>query len=233
MRWKNMIHPDIGLIGLLGLLMLSLPFVFTNLDLTLAGLFYQQGWPIGDQQPWLALYRYGALPGLVLAAGGLLILVGVWIWPILRMWRRAALIVVLTLALGPGLLVNVLGKQYWGRPRPRDVIQFNGQETFRRFIQPGVPGGGYSFPCGHASVGFLFTALYFTAREKKWKWIGLIGGLTYGVLMGIGRMAQGAHFASDVLWSGGLTYLSAAWLHHVFLPAEDAVQRNLVNNTPP
>jgi membrane-associated PAP2 superfamily phosphatase len=35
----------------------------------------------------------------------------------------------------------------------------------------------------------------------------LAGGLSYGLLMGVARMAQGGHFPSDVLWAGGMVYL--------------------------
>ena len=37
----------------------------------------------------------------------------------------------------------------------------------------------------------------------------LLLGLGYGGLMGLGRMIQGAHFFSDVVWAGGFVYLTA------------------------
>lgn len=43
---------------------------------------------------------------------------------------RAALFLVATLALGPGLLVNVALKDHWGRPRPIDIAQLGGTEHF-------------------------------------------------------------------------------------------------------
>jgi len=219
MRIKNILHPDIWIPVVL-LVVFTLPFVFTDLDLKLQTLFFREGWFLGSCQPWSVLYRLGTLPGLILSALGLFVLIGAWIWPKLQIHRRSAALIVLTLIIGPGLLVNAIGKEYWGRPRPRDVITFNGTQSFHRIIEPGIPGRGKSFPCGHASVGFLFVTLYFLSRNRYIKWTTLGLGLTYGTLMGIGRMAQGAHFASDVLWSGGLTYLSAAVLHHVVLPNE-------------
>lgn len=218
MRVKPFRHPDLW-IGGAALLLLTLPFAFSNLDVTLASWFFHRGWPVGEHWFWQALYHYGTLPGLCCGAAGLVILLGQKLWPRLAAWKRPAAVLALTLALGPGLLVNTLGKGYWGRPRPREIKAFGGTESFRRIISPGTPGQGKSFPSGHPSMGYLFCAFFFIdqARRRRWAWLG--GGLAYGTLMGIGRMAQGAHFASDVLWSGGLTYLSAAVAHHVILPA--------------
>ncbi|MEW6516190.1 MAG: phosphatase PAP2 family protein [candidate division FCPU426 bacterium] len=216
-RWKNFLHPEVWG-GLAILLALSLPFLFSNADLTLAGLFYHDGWSLGDRQPWAALYTYGTWPGLALSAVALVVFFGSWIWPRWQPKRRAAALVVLTLLIAPGLLINALGKDFWGRPRPRDVQAFQGNQAFHRFVHPAGPGQGESFPCGHASVGFLFASLYFVSRRRTLRWGALGLGLGYGSLMGLARMAQGAHFASDVLWSGGVTYLTAAVLHHVVLP---------------
>jgi lipid A 4'-phosphatase len=216
-RWKNLLHPEIWL-GLTALLLFTLPFLASDLDLTLARFWYHDGWGVGDQQPWLALYKFGTWPGLILSALSLVALFGSWIWPAWRSRRRAAALVVLTLLIAPGLLINALGKDFWGRPRPRDVQAFQGQAAFHRICQPAGPGQGESFPCGHASVGFLFVSLYFVARRRGLRWTALGTGLGYGALLGVARMAQGGHFASDVLWSGGLTYLTAAILHHVVLP---------------
>jgi len=217
MRLKNLLPPELAW-GAALLLLLSLPFCFTNLDLSLAGRFYSRGWWAADLPLWRILYRYGTLPGLALSAASLLLLIAGWQRPRWARWRRPAAVILLTLLLGPGLLVNVVGKGYWGRPRPRDLTVFGGTEKFHRFVQPGIPGRGKSFPSGHPSVGYLFCALFFLdpGRRRRWVWLG--GGLAYGTLMGIGRMAQGAHFASDVLWSGGLTVLSAAFWQRVLPP---------------
>jgi lipid A 4'-phosphatase len=43
---------------------------------------------------------------------------------------RAILFLMATMALGPGLLVNVGLKDHWSRPRPIDVTQFGGDQHF-------------------------------------------------------------------------------------------------------
>jgi lipid A 4'-phosphatase len=53
---------------------------------------------------------------------------------------RAALLMISTLLLAPGLVANVILKDNWGRPRPFFITQFGGMERFlpwRR--QPGAP----------------------------------------------------------------------------------------------
>lgn len=49
-------------------------------------------------------------------------------------------------------------------------------------------------------------------------------GLTHGALMGFGRVVQGAHWFSDVIWAAGMVYLSAWVLYRVlpFAPAYSA-----------
>ena len=43
---------------------------------------------------------------------------------------RAAVLMITTLALAPGLVTNVILKDHWGRPRPIDVTQFGGTDRF-------------------------------------------------------------------------------------------------------
>lgn len=80
--------------------------------------------------------------------------------------------------------------------------------------EKGIAGSGKSFPSGHASMGFYMFSPYFVLRRSSRP--GSIGflvlGLGYGALMGLARMIQGGHFASDVVWAGGFIYLSGLLL---------------------
>src|SRR5262249_36075605 len=49
---------------------------------------------------------------------------------------RAAVLMTVTLALGPGILANVILKDNWGRPRPIDVTEFRGDEHFLPWWDP-------------------------------------------------------------------------------------------------
>ncbi|QLQ32405.1 MAG: phosphatase PAP2 family protein [Candidatus Thiothrix singaporensis] len=114
---------------------------------------------------------------------------------------------------GPGLLVNSLFKDHWGRPRPLQVEQLGGQE---HYAPPGyfvANGHGRSFPSGHSSVGFAFIAFWFLLRRHKptLAKMALLLSLLFGCTIGLTRMAAGGHFLSDVMWSGWVV-LFASWL---------------------
>jgi membrane-associated PAP2 superfamily phosphatase len=184
----------------------------TGADLKVSSYFYQSGgWPIGELFPWKLLYRLDRYPALVVALFGLCAAIYGSYYPKWHHWRRQGIFLVLLLALGPGLIVNVVFKNHWGRPRPREITQFGGTKAFLQPWQPGINGQGRSFPCGHASAAFYLTAPFFIYRRKKTavarRW--LFGGTLFGLLMGYARIAQGAHFTSDVLWSAGMVYLVA------------------------
>ena len=90
LRWKSLLHPDIW-IGLAVLVLLTLPFVFTDLDLKVSGWYWRQDWFAGERPLWLWLYRWGPLPGLLLSAAALGILAWSWLKPSHWSWRRPAL----------------------------------------------------------------------------------------------------------------------------------------------
>lgn len=193
-------------------------------DLTIASHFCKaDAWPIGEQFPWKLLYRLDRYPALVLAVFGLLAACLSYYSPTWRPWRRQGIFLVLLLALGPGLLVNATFKDHWGRPRPREVVQFGGKKAFLQPWQPGNNGDGRSFPCGHASAAFYMAAPYFIYRRqdariaRRW----LLGGMLFGVFMGYARLAQGGHFLSDVLWAWGMVGLTALGLASFLLPERE------------
>jgi membrane-associated phospholipid phosphatase len=111
-------------------------------------------------------------------------------------------------------LVNVVLKDHWGRPRPAQIEAFGGSHTFSQPWEKTDFTGGRSFPSGHSSVAFYMMAPYFLLRRtrKKAAYTWLRMGLAYGILMGIARVVQGGHFVSDVLWAGGIIYLTGLLL---------------------
>jgi len=139
--------------------------------------------------------------------------------PTLTRWRRHGLYLFLVLAIGPGLLVNTIFKDHWGRPRPRQVTEFGGNMQFRSVLERGAPGRGKSFPCGHSSTGYYFVAFYFLLRRRRKTiaYLAITGAAIYGTLIGLARMAAGGHFASDVLWSAFFPALAAFFLYYFIL----------------
>lgn len=209
------------LLVLAGLIGITLLISWWGLDIPVSGQFYRDngGWYLAQDFPWRFLYRYGPLPGLLLGIGGLLLLLASMIVNSLRRHWKIGAFLLLFLALGPGLLVNTFFKDNWGRPRPRQVVEFNGPYEYRAVYQPGPKAGHLtSFPCGHASIGFFVIAPYFFLRRshRRSALAFLVGGSLYGGLMGIARIAQGGHFLSDVIWAWGMVYLVGYLLWEVF-----------------
>jgi len=192
------------------LVLLSWIIIHWDLDRAIAGRFYtpSDGWFLGNRQPWQWLYRYGTIPGIVLAFTSLIAWGVCLVKPRCRSLHRYFLVIVLSAVIGPGILVNGILKTYWGRPRPRQVVEFGGQWAYRHLTEPGTPGKGESFSCGHCSMGFLFCALVVFRRRRPW--VAVAGGATgviLGGMLGAARMVQGAHFVSDVLWSFGIVLM--------------------------
>jgi membrane-associated PAP2 superfamily phosphatase len=189
----------------------------------------ERGWIHANDQPWAALYHYGELPAVLAAlfAAGLYIARG----PRRRELKRSCLVVVLTVILGPGILVNGILKNHWGRPRPVEVAAFGGPWDYQRLWELGVPGRGKSFPCGHCAMAFslVSAAAFHTARPLAFGLV-VLGGVLYGIAMGAARIAQGGHFPTDVLWSGVLVLAIAAALYYLVfrIPEHTAARQSPV-----
>lgn len=198
----------------------TLMFRYTDLDIIISKLFYTSeiGFFKKNSNPWIFLYRYGSFPGLLLSFSGLFVFgIGFFSKKILP-YRKIGLFLALLMVIGPGLIVNSTFKNHWGRPRPLKVTNFGGEKPFLAVWEKGKASEGRSFPSGHASVGYyLFAPFFFLSRteKKRGSIFFLFTGLGYGTLMGIGRIAQGAHFASDVLWSAGFVYLTGIGLYYL------------------
>jgi membrane-associated PAP2 superfamily phosphatase len=94
---------------------------------------------------------------------------------------------------------------------PWDVDEFGGLVPYTKLFEPMAPNvkAGHCFPAGHASTGFALMAFYFAAysrRIRKAALIALAIGIAAGLALGFGRVLQGAHFVSHVLWSGLLCW---------------------------
>ena len=195
-----------------------------DLDLKITGQFFRPdtGWYLKDAQPWRFLYDYGTIPGLLLTVGSLILFFAGYFRKRFRNWQKYMLLVLLTSILGGGIIVNSILKPYWGRPRPGQIKEFGGMWDYRHPYQPGTPGKGQSFPCGHCTMGFLFTSLVFFRRKSRpIAYAGGAFGLVYGSALGVARIVQGGHYPSDVLWSLGVILSVATVLYFFVLRIPD------------
>ncbi len=174
-------------------------------------------WPVGDEPFWQAIYDYGPLPGGVIAIAAVVVFVLGFRFAKLGKLRRASIFVFLVAAVSSGIIANLILKEHWGRPRPREVDMFGGRFPFEAVLTMDPVSDGKSFPCGHATMGFFFVAFYFLFRKRRpmWALAGLAVGLGSGILLGITRIVQGGHFASDVVWAGAVVWFSSLGLFYL------------------
>ncbi len=131
-----------------------------------------------------------------------------------RVRRRHVLFLLALIIVGPLLLVNAGLKDHWGRARPNAVTQFGGERVYTPPLQPAAQcDKNCSFVSGHASAGFVLMGLYWTTRQRRW----LAAGIALGTAVGLGRMLQGGHFLSDVVFAFWAVYLSGAVLAWLML----------------
>jgi len=197
-------------------------FWLTDLDIRAAAIFYH---PDNSLDPWYeandALWNffYNAAPVITATAaiGGVAVIIGSSVWSRMSTYRIYAALVVLTLVVGPGILINAVFKDHWGRPRPRQIQTLGGDQVYVPPLMMGKK--GKSFPAGHSSVGFALCTFWLIWRRRQ-PWLAkgaLLVALVVGGMMGIGRMAAGGHFLSDVMWSAYLTLFAALMVYYLLL----------------
>lgn len=130
-------------------------------------------------------------------------------------WRHLATVSVCCALLGPGLVIEGVLKNTVGRPRPVQVEQFGGTDVYQGPLAIGsAPERNRSFVTSHAAVGFWLMSLGLTCGAV-WRRRWLLIGIVTGSIIGLGRIMQGGHFLSDVIFAFYAVWLSCelvAWL---------------------
>jgi lipid A 4'-phosphatase len=214
------------LLALLAALSLAL-WHWPQIDLAVSGLFADAaGFPL-QHHPWLDFANAAVLQGSrVLIALLLVTAVLAWLAPgpgWLKRGRRVLLFLVMAAALGPGLLVNLVLKEGSGRARPVVVAAFGGTQAFTpAFVLARECADNCSFVSGHVSIAAMPMAGWFIARGRRRRRAWLVGGLAFALLVGLVRIAVGAHFFSDVLLAIAFTWVISALCAAVILRQADA-----------
>ena len=160
-------------------------------------------------------YHFGVLPGIFLVVGSTVAFILSFFYGSLKKYRPAFLTLFLVLSIGSGFIVNMGFKDHWGRPRPLQTTTFGGGEDYRPFYKVNLSVKDKklrSFPSGHATMGFYFFSLLLTARRYRSRRIALFSLvclLFFGGGIAWSRIAQGAHYFSDVLFSAYIMWLSS------------------------
>ena len=189
--------------------------VYPDLDLRVARHFYavedasHNTFAFRIYPPVMMARNLGLWVGTVLVIPAVLALLVKLILPRRKLFipGRAVVFLISTMILAPGLLVNVLLKDHWGRPRPIDVTQFGGQDQFVAWWDPrGRCPSNCAFVSGDVS-GAFWTVAPAALAPPQWRALAYGAALALGTGMAAICVMAGAHFPSDVIFAGVFTFL--------------------------
>jgi membrane-associated PAP2 superfamily phosphatase/4-amino-4-deoxy-L-arabinose transferase-like glycosyltransferase len=183
----------------------SVPLVaFPEIDLSVSRAFYTGGGEFAGQAvPWVNGLRNFFIAFYWICVG--LAVVGLWrtraksgSW--LCLTSAKWLFVAICLCAGPGF--NLLLKDHWGRPRPKQIVEFGGHRQFAPAIVPARNcERSCSFVSGEAATSFL-PFLAGSALFPRYAILLVVAGTLSGITAGLVRVSQGAHFLSDIVFAG-------------------------------
>ena len=196
-----------------GLLATLVFLAFPKIDLSISGAFHvRNGSFSGQSLRWVQALR-GSFSGAFYLSIGVSLAGLVLTRNRARRWLnlddKQWLFLAICLGMGPGILANVVLKDHWGRARPKQVVEFGGAKTF---TPPMIPtdqcANNCSFVSGEAAAIFMpFYALGMIV--PRWTTALLAAGTVCGIAAGFVRVAQGAHFLSDVVFAGVFMAMTA------------------------
>jgi lipid A 4'-phosphatase len=188
------------------------------IDLAVSHYFYDPTQSFADNDFFFRVYLWGFYPSWILFFIAVGFFFASYFRPSWIKWRQPAMVLILTYVVMVGAGVELI-KSIVGRPRPRNVTEFNGEHAFRPFYFG--ERSGKSFPSGHAASGFYFLALVPVGRRLGNSYIVYTGaalGIILGGLLSWTRMAQGGHFFTDCLGSLLLVWVVANLLDYWLAP---------------
>ncbi|MDO5646989.1 phosphatase PAP2 family protein [Paracoccus sp. (in: a-proteobacteria)] len=216
--------------SLLGLLLAAVLFtLWPGLDLIISGQFGSRSdaFPVARSivgQGWRQFFIASTSGVMVLV---LILLIAVMIARRRRVARwcdcRAMGFAIAAYAIGPGLLINVLLKDHWGRARPVQITDFGGWAQFTPPLSLtdqclrncSFASGEGSALAAMALIVLLLIWPRLTARGRM-----VAGGVaaTYVVAGSMLRVAFGGHFVSDVVFAALLMGVVVPAIYRMFLP---------------
>jgi membrane-associated PAP2 superfamily phosphatase len=194
------------------------------LDLKIAEIFYAVRDANGNAFAWrlsptlMTIHNIALNAGFVLVAPAVIALILKLLLPRTRMLisGRAIVFLLSTMLLAPGLLVNVVLKDHWGRPRPIDVTQFGGDQHFVAWWDPR---GDCPNNCSFVSGDVATTAWTFAPAAlvpPPYRALAYGAALALTVFMAAIRMMAGAHFPTDTIFAGVFTFV-IVWLAYALI----------------
>lgn len=193
-----------GCIGLLGALVFA---AFPQIDIAFSRLFHTPGSGFAFAAPSAGsvlreVLRWVFILTCVGAAAGFLAIAFAG-RRLFRLSFAAWLYLVLCMAIGPGVVANLIFKDHWGRARPAQTTLFGGAKQFTPALtRSDQCARNCSFVSGEAAnlfaIGFALALLSERVRRRSL----YLAAIAAGMLAGIVRIGAGGHFLSDVFFAG-------------------------------
>ena len=119
-------------------------------------------------------------------------------------YRKISGLISILALLNPLLLVQLI-KLMWGRVRFRNLAPL--YIDFTHWFLPQGFTDNYSFPSGHTAMSMMFLPLLISVKDRKIndpvKILITVLIIGWGLFVALSRIAVGAHYASDTLFSTG------------------------------
>ncbi len=203
-------------LGLYGPILISAMVVVTtaaifysapSIDLWVSHWFYWQdgGFQLARTKPVVFMRAFGMWVTGATIAG--LAALALW-WHVqpeaMKRWPSARpqldwWFITIGMALGPGLLTNLIFKPVWGRARPVHIPEFGGSSHFTAAWQiAGQCKFNCSFYSGEAAASAFVLAFAFVV-PPAWRVATILFGVVLTAAVSYARVAAGGHFLSDVV----------------------------------
>jgi lipid A 4'-phosphatase len=214
-----------GLAATLALLVLAAGVfvLWPELDRDVAGFFYRQGQSFAGQGGvWGPLRRFFNVAPFVFLA----------VCAIFYVCRRlgfrtpcaptgrALVFLVMTMIIGPGLVVNLGLKDHAHRPRPTQTQDYGGPYEFRPWYR--FDGGckkNCSFVSGEASEGFWMVAPA-SLTPPPIRAFAIAAAMIFGAGASLLRVAAGGHYLSDVILAALITLIIIQIAYRLTFPGK-------------
>ena len=196
-------------------LVCALFVLFPKIDLYVSGLFFaHHQFFLKHTLFAIIIYKATIIITASFALAIVLLLFIETVWKIHIVRKKVLIYLLLVLLIGPGLIVNVVFKNHFGRARPSQIEYFGGDKKFTpALVMAHQCKKNCSFSSGHAAAAFYFLAFVPLLSGRK-KFIAALLATIWGSIVGFVRIIQGGHFLSDVVCSAIVVYGTALLLHY-------------------
>ncbi len=205
------------------LLLTAIFHFFPGIDLWASGFFVSQGHFVANDSAFLSSLRslVTIVSVAVVAIALFLAITNATLRPETQIPNRVWLFMCTAYLLGPGVLVNAVLKNNWGRARPQSVEEFGGPSLFTPPLAISDQcSRNCSFVSGEASsiiaISLMVVLVFCPGLGRKGR-LALMGVAVSAALLGsVLRIAKGRHFLSDVLFAADFMVLTTLYLFFAF-----------------